>query len=99
MFVCSLLHPPELDLNFTGNLCYYAVEESRLMKLLLMKLLHNKNLRLFFIKSCNNFTLSHYQCNNNWPLVAGITYFYFNTLVVITVKIEIIKVPNISNLI
>ena len=23
----------------------------------------------------------HYQCNNNWPLVAGITYFYFNTLV------------------
>ena len=32
----------------------------------------------------------HYQCNNNWPLVAGITYFYFNTLVVITIKIEII---------
>ena len=19
----------------------------------------------------------HYQCNNNWPLVAGITYFYY----------------------
>ena len=32
----------------------------------------------------------HHQCNNNWPLVAGITYFYFNTLVVITIKIEII---------
>ena len=29
----------------------------------------------FFIKSCN--IILHYQCNNNWPLVAGITYFYF----------------------
>ena len=25
----------------------------------------------------NLVTILHYQCNNNWPLVAGITYFYF----------------------
>ena len=42
----------------------------------------------------NLLIILHYRCNNNWPLAAGITYFYFNTHVVISVKIQIIKVPN-----
>ena len=45
--------------------------------------------KLSFFK-LNLVIILHHQCNNNWPLVAGITYFYFNTLVVITIKIEII---------